>query len=197
MKRNFLVVSVGVLFLLGLLVGACGSSDDGSGGGSGGGSEADCQKVCDKVGECGSADDRQECIQDCPEMAEVIRASAWDFAVDCILDSVCENGIDYNSCLTQAGAQEPPSNIDSLADNFCNKVHECESSIPVSTCVSMFENGTYSLMLRIFTNEALDCIGTCVNGKSCDAIGNDSGNIESLVTECACGCGIVILCEST
>lgn len=184
MKRIILAVSVGALFVLGLLVSACGSSS--------GGAADDCQKVCAKVGECGSAQDEQQCLQDCPEMAKVIRASAWSRAVDCMLNLDCNSGSDPDTCLLEAAGQEPESNIDGLANSLCTKAHECDSNAEVNTCVSEFKNDSDLQVMRIMTDEALNCIGTCVTGKSCDVIGSD---IDSVFSECACGCGIGLFCE--
>ena len=181
MKRPLMAVTVSALFVLGLAVSACGSSD------GGGGSEEDCQKVCAKVGECGSAEDEQACLGDCPDMTEVIRASAWNYATDCILNMPCDDNFNPDACLLEAAQQEPESNVDGLANSACNKTKECDDTVDVNQCVTEFKTDDDMIILRIISDDALNCVGSCVTGKSCDEIGDD---MDTVFAQCACGCGL-------
>lgn len=181
--KKLSIVAVSVIFSAVLQFSACGSS---------GGSSGDCDAVCAKVGECGEPGDQQECLGDCPDMAKIIRSSCWSSAVSCIKETSCGANFDANVCLVQAGQSQPDSVIEPLATTLCTKANECDSSTDIEECKTSMLSDPDTALFKIFVDSVLSCIGSCVDGKTCDDIGTD---IESVTAECACGCGISMLCN--
>ncbi len=183
MKVRKALVAFGsaVLFLLA----GCGSS-------SGGDTQADCGKLCQKVGECGTEQDLQDCEKDCPDIAAVLTTDAWNYAVDCIMNSECGPQLDPNRCLQEAASQQSPDRLDPYGQALCTKASECDPSVDVTTCVSEFKSDTDLQILLIIKDELLGCTTDCVVGKTCEQIGT---NIDAVFVDCACGCDLQFFCE--
>ena len=177
MKR-FAIVTV---FLAGsIFIQACGSSNSGT----------SCSDICAKVGQCLTAQDEQECLQDCPNMKPLFRSSAWDSAAACFMDTPCGPDFEPDTCLMQSGQNEPDSVLDGLAGTLCTKANECDSQVDIEQCKTEFISDSDTKMLKAFTDSVLDCAGSCVSGKGCQEI----DDMDSATGTCLCSCNVIMFC---
>ncbi len=175
--ENFYLVAS---FALVAFLGACG-------GGSGGA----CKGVCAKVGECSTAEEEQECLQDCPDMQGMMRTEVWNAAESCILDTPCGTTFDPEECMFAGVGSIPDSVLDGMATTVCNKMHECDNQVDVATCKTEMMADDDIELIKIFNDSTLNCVGSCIAGKTCVEL----QDMDTVGAACSCGCGIVMWCE--
>jgi len=178
---SFVIIGCMVLTLC---VTACGSD--------GNGSDLTCADICGKVGDCLTPQDEESCLEDCEGLIDIFRASAWESAASCIMDTPCGDDFNPEMCLMQAGANEPDSVLDGIATTLCTKGHECDDQIVIDDCVDEFKSDSDTDMFKAFKDSVHDCVGDCVTDMTCVEI---AGDIEAATGACMCDCGIMMACE--
>lgn len=147
-----------------------------------GGTTLDCEVMCKKSLECDADQKLADCMSGCATANQVGNGAYLSAIEGCLSKSCNERDECAEAAVLSCDGDPTP-----LFDDYCDKIHSCDSSIPVDFCKASFTTGEAAqamTYLKCINDATLSQMSSCVQEASCANFNEDSQKcFENLLDE--------------